>query len=146
MNREHERFMRRCLELARQAAATGDTPVGAVVVRNGEIVAEGVESVRARRDVTAHAEIVALRAASERLDTIDLGGCTLYTTVEPCVMCAYAIRLARIDALVCGARVDSSGRGIATLADASLLPTRPTPSIVRDVLADECMAALRRPR
>jgi tRNA(adenine34) deaminase len=146
MNSDHQHFMRRCLELARQAAATGDTPVGAVVVRNGTIVAEGVESVRARRDVTAHAEIVALRAASERLGTIDLSGCTLYTSVEPCVMCAYAIRLARIDAVVCGARVDSAGRGLAALADAALLPTRATPSIVRDVLADECVAALRQAR
>jgi tRNA(adenine34) deaminase len=146
MNREHERSMRRCLELARQAVASGDTPVGALVVREGAVVAEGVESVRARRDVTAHAEIVALRTASERLGTIDLGGCTLYTSVEPCVMCAYAIRLARISAVVTGARVDPAGRGIAALADAALLPTRPMPSIVRGVLADECGAALREAR
>jgi tRNA(adenine34) deaminase len=146
MNVDHEHFMRRCLELARQAAGTGDTPVGAVVVREGRILAEGVESVRALHDVTAHAEIVALRAAAERLGSIDLGGCTLYTSVEPCMMCAYAIRLARIGSVVSGTRVDPAGTGMAVLRDPALLPTRPTPSIVSGVLADECLAMLDMPR
>jgi tRNA(adenine34) deaminase len=143
---EHEDFMRRCLELARQAAATGDTLVGAVVVRDGRILAEGVERVRALHDVTAHAEIVALRAASSRLGSIVLGGCTLYTSVEPCMMCAYAIRLARIAIVVSGARVDPAGTGMAVLTDPTILPTRPIPSIVSGVLADKCRALLDVPR
>src|SRR5690554_8039661 len=100
----HERWMRRCLELAQQALITGDAAVGALVVRADEVLGEGVESVKGRLDVTAHAEIVALRQASARMRTVDLTGATLYTTVEPCVMCAYAIRLARVTLVVAGTR------------------------------------------
>ena len=99
----HERYMGRCIELARGALATNDAPVGAVVVSEEQIVGEGVEGVKAHSDVTAHAEIAALRAACRRLGTLDLSGCTLYTSVEPCVMCALSIRLARVAAVVTGA-------------------------------------------
>jgi tRNA(adenine34) deaminase len=142
MKPEHEDFMRRCLELAREAIETGDTPVGALVVREGRILAEGIESVRAQHDVAAHAEIVALRAAAQRLGSIDLGGCTLYTSVEPCIMCAYAIRLARIGTVVTGARVDPAGAGMASLMDPAILPTRPAPSIISSVLAGDCLTML----
>jgi tRNA(adenine34) deaminase len=140
-----ESFMRRCIALARQAAATGDTPVGSLIVRNDAILSEGIESVRAKRDVTAHAEIEALRAAFKELGSRDLGGCTLYTSVEPCVMCAYAIRLANIRTVVAGARtpvVASSITGYAVLIDSTLFEARRPPSIIRDVLAAECLAAL----
>lgn len=139
--------MRRCLELAHRARETGDTPVGSIVVRNGEVVGEGIEAVKRRGDVTAHAEIVAIRAACERLGTVSLEGCTLYTTVEPCVMCAWALRLARIATLVSGARLppgDDAVLAWAVLNDERLLPQRPTPAIVRDVLGDECRAVLAR--
>jgi tRNA(adenine34) deaminase len=132
--------MRRCLELARQALESGDTPVGAIVVREGRILGEGVESVHARRDVTAHAEILALRAASERLASIDLAGCTLYTSIEPCVMCAYAVRLARVTVVVSGASVDPAGAGLRLLANPATPATRPVPEIVSGVLADDCLA------
>ncbi len=137
--------MRRCLELAREASATGDTPVGAVVVRNGDVLAEGVERVKARHDVTAHAEIEAIRAACTRLRALDLSGCTLYTTVEPCVMCAYAIRLARVGVVVSGARSPDAGSawsGWHVLTTQAFLPARPCPRVVRDVLAEECLAVL----
>jgi tRNA(adenine34) deaminase len=137
--------MRRCLELARRARETGDTPVGALIVCADDIVAEGVEAVRAREDVTAHAEIEALRAATARLGTLDLGGCILYTSVEPCVMCAYALRLARIAMVVSGARsAGAEGRfdGYAALTAATLVPGRPVPAVIRDVLAAECFAIL----
>lgn len=146
---EHERYIRRCLELAQQAIATGDTPVGSLIVDDAGLVAEGVEAVRATEDVTAHAEIVALRAAFATRGARDLTGCTLYTSVEPCVMCAYAIRLARIRLVVSGARsgtaenrvvddVDSGDliTGFAVLTNAALLPRHPVPAIIRDVLAD----------
>jgi len=103
-NAPHERYMRRCIELARRALATSDARVGSLVVLNDRIVAEGIECVKARRDVTGHAEIDALRVACERLGSRNLTGCTLYTNVEPCVMCAYAIRLARVSVVVTGAR------------------------------------------
>jgi tRNA(adenine34) deaminase len=142
----HEQYMRRAIELGRRARETGDTPVGALVVRNGEVVAEGIEGVKARLDATAHAEIAAVRAACERLGTLDLGNCALYTTVEPCVMCAWALRLARIGIVICGARLPpGEGSSLAwhVLTSPDVLPSRPTPRVVRDVLSDECAREIR---
>jgi tRNA(adenine34) deaminase len=140
---EHERYMRRCIKLARRALATTDAPVGALIVRDDEIVGEGVESVRARLDVTAHAEIEAVRAAAARLRTTDLTSCVLYTTVEPCVMCAYAIRLARVSKIVSGARAPTSEHaigGYAVLTEDQAVPDRPPLVVIRDILASECAA------
>ena len=95
--------MRLALDQARAAAARGEVPVGAVVVRNGEVIATGANAPVAAHDPTAHAEIVALRAAAERLGNYRLDGCTLYVTLEPCCMCIGAIVLARIPRLVFGA-------------------------------------------
>ena len=81
-------FMSRALELARMAEANGEVPVGAVIVREGEIVAEGWNRPIGACDPTAHAEIVALRAAGQALGTYRLTGTTLYVTLEPCAMCA----------------------------------------------------------
>jgi len=97
-----EIFMRRCLELGKIALAAGDAPVGSLIVLSGEIVGEGIEAVQSNLDPTAHAEILALRAACERLQTLDLSGGVLYTNVEPCVMCAFAIRQTGIGAVVFG--------------------------------------------
>jgi tRNA(adenine34) deaminase len=116
-----------------------------VVVLNGQIVGEGVESVKARRDVTAHAEIEAVRAACERLDSLNLTRCTLYTSVEPCLMCAYAIRLARVGAVVTGAPSsdpEPALNGRIVLSNGDLLPDRPPPVVVRNVLSRECHAVL----
>jgi tRNA(adenine34) deaminase len=133
--------MRRCIDLARQAAAGGDAPVGSLIVEDDDLVAEGVEAVRARQDATAHAEMEALRAACARRRSRDLTGCTLYTSVEPCLMCAYAIRLARISVVVSGARGGDEGRavsGFAVLTDEHVAPNHPPPVVIRDVLAQEC--------
>ena len=97
-----ENFMQRCLELGRIALAAGDAPVGSLIVMAGKIVGEGIESVKSTLDPTAHAEILAVRAACERLGTLDLSGGVLYTNVEPCVMCAFAIRQTGIGAVVFG--------------------------------------------
>ena len=142
---EHEQHMRRCMELARRATATGDSPVGSLIVCDGEVVSEGVEAARARHDATAHAEMEALRAAFARRRSRDLTGCTLYTSVEPCVMCAFAIRLARVGLVVSGARSGDSNAaisGFAVLTDTTLLPNHPPPIVIRDVLAAECHAIL----
>jgi tRNA(Arg) A34 adenosine deaminase TadA len=146
---QHEHEMRRCIDLARRALAPDDVPVGAVVVLDGQIVGEGVERVKARRDVTAHAEIEAVRAACERLDSLNLTRCTLYTSVEPCVMCPYAITLARIGAVVMGApslgpEPVFSGRIV--LSNGDVLPDRPPPVVVRNVLSRECQAVLTAPK
>ncbi len=142
---DHEAYIRVCLDLAQRAREHGDAAVGSLVVRDGAIVGKGMEMVRARGDVTAHAELEAIRAASARLRSSDLSGCTLYTSVDPCVMCAYAIRLARISTVVSGTAPLSEPaavEGWTILADPRILPARPLPVVVRDVLAEECRALL----
>ena len=102
-------WMGRAIELARACSGHGDVPIGAVVVRDdAEISAAGNERER-RGDPTAHAEILALRTASEELGTWRLDGCTLYVTLEPCAMCAGAIVLARLDRVVIGAADPKAG-------------------------------------
>jgi len=140
---QHERHMRRCIELARQAIASGDTPVGSLILDGDQLVSEGVEAVRAGHDATAHAEMEALRTAFARRRSRDLTGCTLYTSVEPCIMCAYAIRLARISVVVCGARGGDGGQAVSghiVLTDERVAPNRPSPLVIRDVLVQECQS------
>ena len=88
--------MERALELARQSAAEGEVPVGAVIMHRGEVLAEGRNTPRATHDPTAHAEIIAIRAAAQALGNERLTGCDLFVTLEPCAMCAGAIAHARI--------------------------------------------------
>jgi tRNA(adenine34) deaminase len=95
--------MRAALNLAKSAAAAGEVPVGAVVVKDGMIVGEGHNAPRTAHDPTAHAEIVAIRAAARALGNERLDGCDLYVTLEPCAMCAGAIAHARIARLYYGA-------------------------------------------
>lgn len=102
-------YMGLALELAREAATLGEVPVGAVVVLNGEIVGRGCNLPISRHDPTAHAEIIALRDAATRLGNYRLPGCTLYVTLEPCVMCAGAMMHARIGRIVFGARDPKTG-------------------------------------
>jgi len=101
--------MRHALALARRAAAEGEVPVGAVLVHEGEVLAEGWNRPIGLHDPTAHAEIMALRAASQRLANYRLAGTTLYVTLEPCAMCAGAIIHARVQRLVFGARDPKAG-------------------------------------
>lgn len=95
--------MRRALDAAREAAAAGEVPVGAVVVRDGAIVAVAANAPRRLHDPTAHAEMLAIRAAAEALGDDRLAGCDLWVTLEPCAMCAGAIALARIARVYYGA-------------------------------------------
>src|SRR5882757_5381193 len=103
--------MRRALDLAAEAAAAGEVPVGAVVTRGEEIVAETRNAMRGSLDPTAHAEMEAIRAAAARLGAARLDDCTLWVTLEPCAMCAAAVSLARIKALRFGAD-DPKGGGV----------------------------------
>lgn len=103
------RWMRRALALATRAAAVDEVPVGAVVVRDGNVLGEGFNSPIARHDPTAHAEINALRAAGEVAGNYRLPGSTLYVTLEPCVMCAGAIIHARVSRVVYAARDPKAG-------------------------------------
>lgn len=107
---EHERRMARALELARRAGAAGEVPVAALVVDPaGAIVAEAQNRTRSDADPTAHAEVLALRAAAARLGDWRLEGHTVYATLEPCAMCAGALVLARVATLVYGARDPKAG-------------------------------------
>ena len=102
-------FMDRALALARQAAERGEVPVGAVLVRGGEVLGEGFNQVITASDPTAHAEIVALRDAAKAVDNYRLPRSTLYVTIEPCTMCVGAIVHARVQKLVFGAREPRAG-------------------------------------
>lgn len=89
---EHQKYLERCRELALEAGRSGNTPVGAVIVRDGIIVGEGIEATRPDNDITRHAEVEAIRDALRRLGSSKLTDCSLYTTHEPCILCSYAIR------------------------------------------------------
>ena len=137
--------MRRCLELAQMAALAGDTAVGALIVRDGEVVGEGVERTRVSLDPSAHAEVEAIRQACQHLRTLDLRGCSLYSTVEPCVLCGYAIRRAGIAHVVYGVPAGQAGActsSYAILADRDLDGWPPIPEVTGGVLGDECLAVL----
>ena len=101
--------MRRALELAAEAAAAGEVPVGAAVSLNGRIVSEARNAMRGSNDPTAHAEMVAIRGAAKALGTSRLDGCALWVTLEPCAMCAAAIGLARIATLTFAAEDPKGG-------------------------------------
>lgn len=103
--------MRRAIQLACQSVETGGGPFGAVIVRDGAIVAEGMNRVIPGRDPTAHAEIVAVRAACAALDQADLRGCTIYTSCEPCPMCLGALHWARVERIVYAASRDDAAAG-----------------------------------
>src|SRR5690625_5889131 len=110
---DHERWMRRALALAAEAAAAGEVPVGAVVVREGQLLGEGYNRPIASHDPTAHAECVALRAAARNLGNYRLPGATLYVTLEPCIMCAGALVHASIQQLVYGTTAPRTGGEVA---------------------------------
>ena len=135
--------MRQCLDLARVALDKGDSPVGSLIVKNGRVVARGIEAVKGRSAPTAHAEIEALRSACERLQTLDMSGCVLYTNVEPCWMCSYAIRQTRIARVVFGLRDEKVG-GLSSkfrvLVDDAL--KLPLPEIAAEILHEECRLLL----
>ena len=105
----HARCMARALELARDAAAAGEVPVGALIVREGQVVGEGHNRTVIDADPTTHAEVVAIRRAAGTLGDWRLLDCTLYVTLEPCAMCAGAIVLARIPRVVFGALDPKAG-------------------------------------
>ena len=106
---EHEQWMRRALALADRAGNEGEVPIGAVVVRDGELLGEGWNSVISYRDPTAHAEIVAMRDAAKLVGNYRLPGAVVYVTLEPCTMCAGAMIHARVDRVVFAAKEPRAG-------------------------------------
>ena len=140
-----ESYMRKCIEIGGGAARAGEAPVGAIVVRDSRLVAQAGEEVKATVDVTAHAEIVAIRRASRAEGALDLSGCTLYTNVEPCVLCSYAIRRVSIERVVIGAPTGALG-GVSSdhpiLTEPGIPGFGAPPSITQGVLLGECTALL----
>jgi tRNA(Arg) A34 adenosine deaminase TadA len=136
--------MRRALDLAAEAAAVGEVPVGAVITRGDRIVAEARNAMRGSLDPTAHAEMVAIRAAAESLGQPRLDACTLWVTLEPCAMCAAAASLARIEA-VCFAAEDPKGGGVVHGARVYSQPTcHHRPEVIGGIGESEAAELLRR--
>ena len=137
-----EEWMLAALVLARQAAKKDEVPVGAVVVRDKQIVGRGFNQPIGRHDPTAHAEIMALRDAAQTLGNYRLPGCTLVVTVEPCTMCAGALVHARIERLIFGAKEPRAGAvcSSARVLDNSGLNHKVT--VVEGVLEKECKALI----
>jgi tRNA(Arg) A34 adenosine deaminase TadA len=135
--------MRRALDLAAEAAAAGEVPVGAVVTLGDEIVAEARNAMRGSSDPTAHAEMEAIRAAAEKLGTSRLDSCAIWVTLEPCAMCAAAIALARFTALRFGAE-DPKGGGVVHGARIFAQPTcHHRPDVLGGIGEDESAELLR---
>ena len=130
---DHERYMREALREAQCAAEEDEVPVGAVIVCRGRIIGRGHNMTERLNDPTAHAEMIAITAASEAMGGKYLNGCTLYVTVEPCPMCAGALAWSQIDRIVYGA-IDPK-RGY-SLFSPSLL--HPKTEVTAGVLAEEC--------
>ena len=138
----HEKFMRRCIQLARHAKEQGNTAVGSVVVLGGKIVGEGVEQLPAGNILTGHAELLACQQAIETLKLRSLEKAILYTTAEPCFMCSYVIRQCRIAQVVYGTETQIIG-GITSsfpiLTANSLNNWQPASKVIGGVLAEECL-------
>ena len=137
------RFLRQALREAGKAAALGEVPIGAVVVRDGEVVGRGHNRRETDGDPLAHAEILALREAAGATAGWRLAGCTLYATLEPCAMCAGALVAARVERLVFGA-YDPKGGFCGTLGNLAQDPRlNHRLEVVGGVLEEECSALLR---
>src|SRR5688572_21404293 len=135
--------MRRCIALAGIARQRGDAPVGALIVRDSEVIAEASERVDSALDVAGHAEVLAIRLACLTQGMLDLTGCVLFTTAEPCFMCSYAIRQTGIGRVVIGADVPAIG-GVTSkypILVASDIPGWPPPPVIsHGILREECEA------
>jgi tRNA(adenine34) deaminase len=137
-----EAHMSRAIELARQAGEHGDVPIGAVVVRADEVIGAAGNQREQRSDPTAHAELLALREAAERLGGWRIEDASIYVTLEPCAMCAGAIVLARIARVVYGAsdpKAGAAGSVLDVLSDPAL---NHNPQVAGGVLAEECAGLL----
>lgn len=135
---EHEKFMKEALREAANAACEDEVPVGAVIVCRGKIIGKGHNMTERLHDATAHAEMIAITAATEAVGGKYLSDCTLYVTVEPCPMCAGALAWSQIGRIVYGA--EDPKRGYSRFTPSLL---HPKTEVVKGVLADECSAVVK---
>jgi len=140
---QEERYLQLAIEQARLAMEAGEVPVGAVIVFNGEVIASGQNYVLRSLDPTAHAEIVALREAAQHLNNYRLTGCELYTTLEPCAMCAGAMIHSRISRLVYAAADPKAGAAGSVLEVVNHPQLNHQMQITSGILAEECGELLR---
>lgn len=138
---EREHYMRLALELAREAAAAGEVPVGCVIVRDGQVVGRGRNRREEKRSTASHAEMEAIAQANETLGSWRLDDCELYVTLEPCPMCAGAILNARIARVWYGAR-DSAMGACGGVVNLYMEDFANRPALVGGILAQECRQAL----
>lgn len=139
----HEEYMRQALDLARQAAACGEVPVGCVIVKDGAVVGRGRNRREERQAAWSHAEMEAMAQANRALGTWRLDGCTLYVTLEPCPMCAGAIVNARIDRVYYGAKDDKAGC-CGSVLNLFMEDFNHHPRVYGGILKEPCAALLRR--
>ena len=134
-------FMERAVENARMAARLGEVPVGAVIVKEDKIIAEGYNKREAKQNVLSHAETEAINSACEALGSWRLDGCTMYVTLEPCPMCTGAIMASRIERVIFGAYDEKGGAmgGICNLCD---MPFMNRPQVVGGYMEQECAEVL----
>lgn len=137
----NERFMKRALELAKRSALEGEVPVGAVVVKDGEIIGEGRNRRERGKNALYHAEIEAIDSACKKLGGWRLWQCELYVTLEPCPMCAGAIINSRIKKVYYGA-YDKKAGSFGSVADFNIIPYNHKPEIISGVMADACSELL----
>ena len=135
-------YMREAIAEAKKAAEIGEVPVGAVIVRGGEIIARAHNERETGKDATRHAEIIAIEKACRALGGWRLIGCDMYVTLEPCPMCAGAIVNARVVRVVYGAR-DLRAGAFGSVLDLNEYPLNHKPEIVGGVLEDECLVPIR---
>jgi tRNA(adenine34) deaminase len=141
MQDEHQHHMRHCISLAKTALAAGDPPVGAIIVFEGTVIGTGIESGRSTGDITNHAEILAVRDAIKNGYANRLYSSGMYTTHEPCIMCAYVIRHHRISEIIFGASVPFVGGATSrfnVLSTEDILKWGNSPRVISGVFAEEC--------
>lgn len=141
MNDIHEKYMKRCLELAAQAKLNNKTAVGSLIVQDGVIIAEGIEGSTELPDILAHAEVVAIIKAIEFTGSKNLSNCTLYTTVEPCFMCSYLIRQSKIKEIIYGISTPETGGASSEypiLTAMDIQKWHPTPVVIDGILEGAC--------
>lgn len=142
----HEELMRKAIELSVRNVAEGGGPFGAVIARNGEIIATGVNRVTPNHDPTAHAEVSAIREACSKLKTFDLSGCDIYTSCEPCPMCLGAIYWAHLDRMFYGnTKTDAKNIGFddSFIYDELELPKEKRRLVYKNMLPEEAIEAFR---
>lgn len=138
---EYEGYMRKCIRLAEIAKDRGDSPVGSLLVRDGEIISEGIEGGKTHKDITFHAEIEAIRRATINLGKTDLSDCIMITTHEPCIMCSYVIRHHKIKLIIVGipsGEIGGYSSALPLLLDKTITTWANPPQIIDGILEKEC--------